>query len=55
MVRAKRMQQGTRDMLLAREGEEIVCPKGTVCGRIMRDANDQIIDEDFAVRVTCRQ
>ncbi len=34
-------------MLIAREGEEIVCPKGTVCGRIMRDANDQIIDEDF--------
>jgi hypothetical protein len=23
-VRAKRMQQGTRDMLIAREGEEIV-------------------------------
>jgi hypothetical protein len=50
MVHAKRMQQGTRDMLIAREGEEIVCPKGTVCGRIMRDADDQIIDEDFAVR-----
>jgi hypothetical protein len=26
------MQQGTRDMLIAHEGEEIVCPKGTVCG-----------------------
>ena len=50
MVRARRMQHGIRDMLIAREGEEIVCPKGTVCGRIMRDANDQIIDEDFAVR-----
>jgi hypothetical protein len=50
MVHAKRMQQGTRAMLIAREGEEIVCPKGTVCGRIMRDADDQIIDEDFAVR-----
>jgi ATP-dependent RNA helicase RhlE len=34
MARAKRMQQGTRDMLIAREGEEIVCPKGTVCGRM---------------------
>ena len=39
----------TRDMLIAREGEEIVCPKGTVCGRITRNANDQIIDGDFAV------
>src|SRR5215475_400022 len=37
-------------MLIAREGEEIVCPKGTVCGRMMRDANDQIIDGDFAAR-----
>jgi hypothetical protein len=37
-------------MLIAREGEEIVCPKGTVCGRITRDANDQIIDGDFTVR-----
>jgi hypothetical protein len=27
MALAKRMQQGTRDMLIAREGEEIVCPK----------------------------
>lgn len=35
-------------MLIAREGEKIVCPKGTVCGRITRDANDQIIDGDFA-------
>jgi hypothetical protein len=35
-------------MLIAREGEEIVCPKGTVCGRITRDANDQIVDGDFA-------
>jgi hypothetical protein len=25
-------------MLIAREGEEIVCPKGAVCGRLMRDA-----------------
>jgi hypothetical protein len=37
-------------MLIAREGEEIVCPKGTVCGRITRDANDQIIDGDFTAR-----
>jgi hypothetical protein len=37
-------------MLIACEGEEIVCSKGTVCGRIMCDANDQIIDGDFAVR-----
>jgi hypothetical protein len=44
------MQRGTRDMLIGREGEEIVCPKGTVCGRIARDANDQIIDGDFAAR-----
>src|SRR5262249_58834065 len=50
MVRGKRMQQGTRDMLIAREGEEIVCPKGTVCGRITRDANDQITDGDFSAR-----
>ena len=34
-------------MLIAREGEEIVCPKGTVCGRITRDANDRIVDGDF--------
>ena len=26
----------TRDMLITREGEEIVCTKGTVCGRITR-------------------
>src|SRR5437879_2684838 len=50
MVRANRMQQGTGEMLIASEGEEIVCPKGTVCGRITRDANDQIVDGDFAVR-----
>jgi len=37
-------------MLIASEGEEIVCPKGTVCGSITRDANDQIIDGDFAAR-----
>ena len=37
-------------MLIAREGEEIVCPKGTVCGRLTRDAHDQIIDGDFTAR-----
>ena len=37
-------------MLVARAGEEIVCPKGTVCGRLTRDANDQIIDGDFTAR-----
>jgi hypothetical protein len=47
-VLAKRMRQGTLDMLIASEGEEIVCPKGTVCDRITRDANDQIVDGDFA-------
>ena len=40
-------------MLIAREGEEIVCPKGTVCGRMTRDANDQITDGDFAMLETC--
>jgi hypothetical protein len=53
MVRAKRMQQGTRDMLIARDGEELVCPKGTICGRMTRDANDQITDGDFAALETC--
>jgi hypothetical protein len=53
MVRAKRMQQGTRDMLIASDGEELVCPKGTICGRMTRDANDQITDGDFAVLETC--
>jgi hypothetical protein len=37
-------------MLIAREGGEIVCPKGTLCGRITRDANDQIVDGDFTAR-----
>jgi hypothetical protein len=48
LVRAKRLQQRSRDMLIAREGEEIVCRKGTVCGRITRDAGDRITDGDFA-------
>ena len=37
-------------MMIAREGEEIVCPKGTVCGRLTRDAHDHIIDGDFTAR-----
>src|SRR5271155_3347969 len=37
-------------MLIAREGEEIVCSKGTVCGRLTRDAHDYIIDGDFTAR-----
>jgi hypothetical protein len=35
---------------IAREGEEIICPKGTVCGRLTHDANDQIVDGDFSAR-----
>jgi hypothetical protein len=34
-------------MVTAREGEEIVCPKGTLCGRMVRDANDQVSNGDF--------
>jgi len=37
-------------MLIAREGEEIVCPKGSTSGRLTGDANDQMIDGDFAAR-----
>ena len=40
-------------MLTAREDEKIVCPKGTVCGRMTRDANDQISDGDFALAENC--
>jgi hypothetical protein len=50
MVRAKTPAARNPDMLIAREGEEIVCPKGTVCGRITHDANDQITDGDFTAR-----
>jgi len=35
-------------MVIARQGEEIVCPKGTLCGRIIRDAEDRITDDDFS-------
>jgi hypothetical protein len=41
------MQQGTQNMVIARAGEEIVCPRGTLCGRMVRDANDQIAEGDF--------
>jgi hypothetical protein len=44
---AERMWQGTWDMVIARSGEEIVCPRGTLCGRMVRDANDQISEGDF--------
>ena len=37
-------------MLIARESEEIVCPNGSAWGRLTGDANDQIIDDDFAAR-----
>ena len=37
-------------MLIAREDEEIVCSKGSTWGRLTGDANDQIIDGDFAAR-----
>ena len=37
-------------MLTARDSEEIVCRKGSAWGRLTGDANDQIIDGDFAAR-----
>jgi hypothetical protein len=30
-------------MLIARAGEEISCPKGTLCDRMISDAHDQIV------------
>jgi hypothetical protein len=53
MAPAERIQRKASDMLIARDGEELVCPKGTLCGRVTRDANDQITDGDFAVLETC--
>jgi hypothetical protein len=50
MVRAKRMQEGTCDMLIVRESAEIDSPRGTVCGRMTRDANDEVIHRNFAAR-----
>ena len=35
-------------MVVARQDEEIVCPKGTVCGRMLRSAGDWIAGQDFA-------
>jgi hypothetical protein len=40
-------------MLIARDGETIVFPKGTICGRMTRDAKDQITVGDFAVFEAC--
>ena len=37
-------------MLIAREDEKIVCSKGSAWGRLTGDANDEIIDGDFAAR-----
>jgi hypothetical protein len=53
MSLTERIQRRARSMLIARHGEELVCPKGTLCGRVTRDANDQITDGDFAVLETC--
>jgi len=50
MERAETPATRKPNMLIAREGEEIVCPKGTVCRRITHDANDQITDGDFTAR-----
>ena len=35
-------------MRIARDGEEIVCPRGTLNGRLIRDVEDQIGDGDFS-------
>lgn len=48
--RPTELPMGPRNMLITREGEEIVCPKGTVCGHITRAANAQIVDGDFTAR-----
>jgi hypothetical protein len=50
MAHANRMQQEAREMPIASEGEETVCPKGAVCGRITCGASDGIVGGDFAVR-----
>ena len=34
-------------MVIARAGEEIVCPRGTLCGRMVRDVNEQASEDDF--------
>jgi len=38
-------------MMIAWQGEEIVCPKGTLCGRIVRDAQDRITEPGLAREV----
>jgi len=53
MALAERISEGRVNMLIARDGEEIVCPKGTICGRMTRDANDQITNGDFTMLETC--
>jgi hypothetical protein len=40
-------------MVIARKGEELVCPTGTICGHMLRQANDQIADGDFSVLEHC--
>jgi hypothetical protein len=47
MEHAERMPQGVLDVVIARAGEEIVCPRGTLCGSMVRDANDRISEDDF--------
>jgi hypothetical protein len=34
-------------MVTARAGEEIVCPRGTLCGQMIRDVNDEVFLDDF--------
>jgi hypothetical protein len=36
-------------MVSACEGEEIVCPEGTLCGRITGESNGHIADGGFAM------
>ena len=42
-------------MLIARAGEEIVCPRGTLCGHMVRDANDWIVEDDFAMHASATE
>ena len=36
-------------MVTASKDEEIICPNGTVCGRMIREASDNIADGAFAM------
>ena len=47
-TQSARRAESVRQMVIARQGEEIVRPKGTLCGRIIRDAEDRITDDDFS-------